>query len=389
MERWLGKPLAVLGLCAVLFMAALNRQDPMVYAMFWVMTTIGVLAYALPWLSLRGLRVEFTRQEAHPVRRVEGEPVDVGLRIEQAGWFPAWMVEVVARWHWSGRTFESRVALPMLLRGAQHAVLDRVEFSCRGQYRLVSLHLQTGFPLGLIEARRTLHLRSREVLVQPAPASVDLPERWSAVADLLGDLVRGHRGESLELNQLRRHEFGEALRHVDWRASARVGDLIVRQFQHPACRFAQVVVAGPAADTVGLPDAPAEHAIRVAAGVCLELASQQVRFDLRLADGTSACDPEQASLRLAALQPGGLAWEVSLASAADRLRRGEHLVAVVPVGAAPGPLAAAALVADARGGCLVVVVATWVAAPRGVREQAAHLLATLHTKQVACEVACR
>ena len=66
--------------------------------------------------------------------------------------------------------------------------------------------------------------------MRPAFAPVNIPAEWTVSEDSHGDQALGHAGESLELNMLRRYEPGDAVRRVDWRASARAGDLVVRQF---------------------------------------------------------------------------------------------------------------------------------------------------------------
>ena len=70
MERWLSKSRVLLGLCAVLLLAALNRQDPMVYGMFLFLVVVTGLGFGLPWLSLRGTTVRLA--SATEVEVIEG-----------------------------------------------------------------------------------------------------------------------------------------------------------------------------------------------------------------------------------------------------------------------------------------------------------------------------
>ena len=57
MERWLSRPRVLIGLCVVLLMSALNRQDPMVYGMFLFLAVVSLLGFLLPWLSLRSMAI--------------------------------------------------------------------------------------------------------------------------------------------------------------------------------------------------------------------------------------------------------------------------------------------------------------------------------------------
>ncbi len=67
MERWLSKSRVLLGLCALMLIAAFKRRDPMAYGVFLFLAVICTLGYLLPWLSLRGMQLRWLGQEAPQV----------------------------------------------------------------------------------------------------------------------------------------------------------------------------------------------------------------------------------------------------------------------------------------------------------------------------------
>src|SRR3990167_1405847 len=115
MERWLSKARVLIGLSAVLLIAALNRQDPMLYRMFLFLATLSALGYALPWLSLRSLRVKL--EAGRYLEVSEGAPLAIGILIENVSRWPSFMVEVQTEWTGSGHTLVASETLGVIRRG--------------------------------------------------------------------------------------------------------------------------------------------------------------------------------------------------------------------------------------------------------------------------------
>ena len=359
MEQVLTKGRVLALLVLVLGVAAWNRHDAILYAMGLTLAWIATLGYALPWLALRSAILEPAGEWPEEADAVEGQPLDLALRLRQPAWWPAWMVEVKAEWTWAGRTFLTRATVPFLRPRASVPVMDSLRFACRGHYRLSALRLRSGFPLGLVEAVCEAPVPELAIRVRPAAAVVSLPATWTVSEDSQGDQAQGHAGESLELNMLRRYEPGDAVRRVDWRASARAGDLIVRQFQHPASVLVKLLVQLPGPQDVGRADAPAEHAVRVAAAACVLLSNQGVKTWLMLPHAAPVESPDAMPLALAAALSDGAGWASHVATAAQALRPGEQILAVVPADAQAPALIEAAHQAAAAGARLLVMIATW------------------------------
>ena len=382
MERWLTKTRVVVALCGVLLLAALNRQDPMLYGMCIMLATVATFGWLLPWASLRSATLEYAGAWPEEVSVVQDQPLDLALRLRQHGWWPAWMVEVEARWEWASHDFHSRSTVSYLAPRGQAGVLDAVSFGCRGRYRLAALTLRSGFPLGLVHAQRTVDTARFTVLVRPADWPVRLPSVWTVSEDALGDAAEGHAGESLELNMLRAYEPGEAVRRVDWRASARAGELVVRQFQHPASVLVKLLVDPPGTAEVGRPESPSEQALRVAAGVVTQLEHEGVRFELFMPGSPPAQQADAARRAIAGATPTTLPWAARLMIAAGALRRGEQLVVVLAANGLASPVVDAAREAASAGGRIAVVIATWPGASGALNQQAVKVQAQLKQANV-------
>lgn len=110
----------------------------------------------------------------------------------------------------------------------------------RGVYPLHRAFVYSTYPLGLARARRAVEAPT-ELVVYPRPA--DLPEARSGgelVAHLSGDL--GGVAGADQPSGLREFRDGDELRSVHWRASARRGTLVVKEWEGDAARGLEVVL---------------------------------------------------------------------------------------------------------------------------------------------------
>ncbi len=329
MERWLTKPRVLIALCGVLLAAALNRQDPMVYAMFLFLAVLSVLGFVLPWLSLRGMQVH-TRMTEDGHERFEGQPCGLSLRVQRRAWWPAFMVDVETRWRWAGREFVLRQTVPVI-RGRRELDLGReLRFPCRGDYHLAGVTLASGFPLGLMRASLTLTPEDVRLLVLPRAQHLQESLEWSVSEDPQGEQTTRRLGQSSELGMLRKYEAGEFLGRVSWRASARVGDLVIQHFQQSASPLLRLVAQIPAGAEAGDPAAPSEQGLRLVAGLCERALAEGARLRVYLPPGP---EPVQDAARvlpaLARAQPGSLELAQALSRAAQDMTAGEQLAVVV------------------------------------------------------------
>jgi uncharacterized protein (DUF58 family) len=108
----------------------------------------------------------------------------------------------------------------------------RLHLRCarRGSYRLGGARVQTGFPFGLLVAARASEEHSLIVHPRFTPlAHLGIPggRRHHPEGVALASSV----GDSQEYWGSREYRFGDSLRDVDWRATARLGKPIVREFR--------------------------------------------------------------------------------------------------------------------------------------------------------------
>lgn len=82
----------------------------------------------------------------------------------------------------------------------------------------------------------------------------------------LGEVRASSVGSSLELHDFRQYSPGDDLRHIDWNAVARTGELYLRVRQDEVSPRVEVLIDGSA--SMGVSDAKAARAREIAAWVC-------------------------------------------------------------------------------------------------------------------------
>lgn len=100
-------------------------------------------------------------------------------------------------------------------------------FPRRGVYRQDALGLRTKFPFGFLQKTRRVN-SAIEVVVYPR---IQPTEEFYEVLPLVsGELESYQRGRGNDLYAIRNYQFNDSARHVDWKASARIGALQVKEF---------------------------------------------------------------------------------------------------------------------------------------------------------------
>jgi uncharacterized protein (DUF58 family) len=186
--------------------------------------------------SVRSLT--FSRAGADRVRL--GEAVEVDLVVANPG--PR-RVRGVLRDAWppSAGVAEERHAVD-LPPGRQRVFTTRLRPTRRGDRRADRVTVRALGPLGLA-ARQGSHEVPWAVRVLPSfPSRRHLPPLLEKLRELDGRRAAQVRGQGTEFDSLREYVVGDDVRSIDWRASARAGDLVVRTWRPERGRHVVLVL---------------------------------------------------------------------------------------------------------------------------------------------------
>lgn len=164
----------------------------------------------------------------------------------------------------------------------------RLALRCRrrGIYRLQGFRVETPFPLGLIHARRLLS-DERSLIVHPRIYPVTRLNLPTGRRFHPGGVTQaGSVGDAVEYLGNREYRPGDSIRDIDWRATARLGRPIVREYLEEYFFRVAILLDTYLPPGAGAADREAfEAAISVAASLLSELFQSESLLDLFAAGG--------------------------------------------------------------------------------------------------------
>ncbi|VXA97622.1 DUF58 domain-containing protein [Nocardioides sp. AX2bis] len=101
----------------------------------------------------------------------------------------------------------------------------------RGDLRALGTTVRSRGPLGLVARQATLPVPGTVRSLPPFDSRKHLPSRLARLRELDGRAAVRVRGQGTEFDSLREYVRGDDVRSIDWRASARNRDVVVRTWQ--------------------------------------------------------------------------------------------------------------------------------------------------------------
>jgi len=193
----------------------------------FILWMIVLLAFAMPRLFLHALTGSRSTQQTAQ----RDEDVDFLLRVKSTG---------VSKSRFVVLEDQNSAAYPeernpetfaeSIVAGTPTDLSYRRKMYCRGVYELGPCIAKCSFPFGLVEVVRKLPETNAKMVVLPRvwPISRFL---YSGTNPYRRDARRDKRGVDDEFVGVREYAAGDERRHVHWRSSAKLGRLVVREYQ--------------------------------------------------------------------------------------------------------------------------------------------------------------
>lgn len=214
-------------LAVILFLMAWNRGIALLYGMFYLVLATLAVGYAAPGWNLRKVAV----RRSHAPDVIVGQALGLTLVLTQRGWFSRYMLGVRDSVPCAVPEDQEPVALVERVSGSA-SVSMQVRCDWRGEHTLGPVTLESGFPLGLRVARRSVPGSESRVLVYPGTFEVaSFPYLTASFLSMAKTSPAAAPGNSMEFLNVREYVRGDNPRYVHWPLSAHRGALVVRQFE--------------------------------------------------------------------------------------------------------------------------------------------------------------
>lgn len=264
--------LVLSGLVFIAYVGAINRAQSLPWFIAAMMAATLIVGLAWPhWLVGR---LSVTR--TGPDRAEEGESITFDVVLRNHGHLPRFMIELIDHLPFVGAATGSPQAGVSKLgvvsyvpgRGMRRFAMPLL-CEKRGYYRIGPVGLASSFPLGLAEARQQRNDGVQSLTVYPE------------IFPIVNMALRGapsqiHRGGYLlpegvgaaEFCGLREYRQGDNPRHIHWPTTARMNELMVKQFEPLASACLYLALDLSRGSNVGQGrHATLEYAVRIAGSI--------------------------------------------------------------------------------------------------------------------------
>jgi uncharacterized protein (DUF58 family) len=194
--------------------------------------------------------------------------------------------------------FQKEVYFPYIPAAGVLAANVELRFSRRGLYSQRSFAIATRFPFSLLKKTRQTRL-DRDLIVFPGIEPTD--DLLEVLPLITGEFESYVRGRGYDLYRIREYTQEDSARHLDWKATAKSGIPLVREFTREDERKLRIVFDNPAPGLV--PEESYERAVAMAASVAWHFSSQQSELLFAAPDLAASADIQRFLTWLALAQP--------------------------------------------------------------------------------------
>ncbi len=291
--------------------------------------------------SIAGLRV--SREPMTAVRLGESSQtelriVNTGRRRLAARVRDAWVPSAGAQ------PREQSITVPS---GERRSVTTALRPTRRGRRDAAQLTVRSYGPLGLAARQRRIHVTGKLSVLPSFASRRFLPEKLSRLRQIDGAILVRQRGQGSEFDSLREYVIGDDVRAIDWRATARAGDVVVRTWRPERDRHIVLAIDTGRTSAARIGDEPrldavldaclllAAVAARAGDRVALVAADVRVRASLGLRAGHDVLPGVVGAV--SALEPSLVETDPQLLAAEVMRRAGKRSLVVLFTGLDAGP----------------------------------------------------
>jgi uncharacterized protein (DUF58 family) len=196
-------------------------------AFLWLLAALAIAVAVDAGLAASTRRLRYVRSPDTSVRL--GQQVDAELLIYNDG--PRRLRGQI-RDAWPPSTGATpRTHTVSIPAGGHQQVATVLRPVRRGDQRAAAVTARSIGPLGLAGRQRSVRVGGRVRVLPPFLSRKHLPSRLAKLREIDGLLPTLIRGQGTEFDSLREYVVGDDVRSIDWRASARRADVMVRTWR--------------------------------------------------------------------------------------------------------------------------------------------------------------
>ncbi len=220
-------------------LAAMNTGNNLIYIIFGMLLSVLVLSYVVMRINLSGLVLKVEAE--HPVFAGQKAYFRFTVRNRKKR-FASYSLRIrLPRGLLAG---ESTGFIPVVAPGSSETSEEPLVFRRRGSFRYGDFIVESSFPFIFFIRRVTVSVEG-EVVVYPRVKALELEALRRSVA---GERITSRPGRSDDLLMIREFRDGDDMKQINWKASARLDNLMVKVYSEHESRMLTLVLdnTGPA-----------------------------------------------------------------------------------------------------------------------------------------------
>ena len=316
--RWIGQKVEYkisragwlyFGATLLVALAALNTGNNLLFLILSCLVSIVLMSGILSSISLAGIELRIGLPEhifAGQTVRAQVELINGKLTLPS---FALRVEAVVPKNSPAAALLETPVFFPYLPRQQNMKQSVPVTFLKRGLHVQNTFKIVTRFPFGFLQKARRIALKSEALVYPSVESNSELSEIFPGID---GSIESYHKGRGQDLHALREYVPTDSASHVHWKASARAGSLMVREFARED-DFRVLLVLDPhpgelSANSKTLPGERFESAVTTCAGIAWHFYERNAFLQFRSAGIETSLAPAEENIfailrHLAVAQP--------------------------------------------------------------------------------------
>jgi uncharacterized protein (DUF58 family) len=227
------------GATLLVALAALNTGNNLLFLILACLVSMVLMSGILSSISLAGIDLKIDLPEhifAGQTVRASVELINGKLTLPS---FALRVEAVLPKNAPAAALLDTPVFFPYLPRQQRMKQSVPVSFLKRGLHVQDTFRVVTRFPFGFLQKSRRMALKSEALVYPSVESNSELSEIFPGIE---GSIESYHKGRGHDLHALREYVPSDSASHVHWKASARAGSLMVREFaREDDCRVLLVL----------------------------------------------------------------------------------------------------------------------------------------------------
>ena len=245
-----------------LLISSMNFSNNMGFALTFLLAGIGLVSMHHCHRNLSGLQLKLIDTQAC----FAGEHAGFRLRLQNPSTMTRWQLQ-------TGWDRQGTQCLDLHGDTSETLVLT-FESRQRGRLKAPRIGISSVFPLGLFRAWSWVHMDATAI-VWPKPVH-QAEQPPSSDSNAANQQTQAHTGD--DLSGVREYQRGDSPRRIDWKALARYGELLVREYQDGSTSSAWL-------DWESLEGMDTEARLAILTRLVLDAHSAGLKYGLRLPEG--------------------------------------------------------------------------------------------------------